>query len=230
MSSSDPIEPAIQETEKRAAKVGQLAYERFKQMLFDQRIPTGATMTQAELMTLMEVPIGPLREALQILASEGLVTMLPRSGIRIVKPDITLIRNCFQLRRIIECEAVRKYADHAAATEIERWLARHQDVLARTETVNEDLIVEAHGLDVAFHTAMVSSLRNPLIDEIYARTKDQVRLIRMDNLYRLSWAMVGKTMNEHLRILEAVRLRDGDASVRAMEDHLSASLQRAMGI
>lgn len=230
MSSSNPVGPAIQENEKRSAKVGQLAYRRFKEMLFDQRIATGATMTQAELMTLMQVPIGPLREALQILASEGLVTMLPRSGIRIVKPDITLIRNSFQLRRIIECEAVRRYVEEVAPAEVEQWVARHQEMLARTETMSNELIDEAHRLDVAFHTALVGALRNPLIDEIYARTKDQIWLIRLDNLYRRTWAMVAATMNEHLRILEAARLHDADAAVRAMEEHLTASLQRAMGL
>ncbi len=80
------------------------------------------------------------------------------------------------------------------------------------------------------HTALVAALRNPLIDEIYERTKDQIRLIRLDNLYLLSSVTVVATMTEHLRILEAVRARDCDAAVRAMEDHLAASLQRALGL
>lgn len=213
-------------------KAGQLAYQRFKEMLFDQRIPTGATITQSELMAMMDVAIGPLREALQTLESEGLVTMLPRAGIRIVKPDLTLIRNSFQLRRIIECEAVRKFTERAPMQEVLAWIERHQAVMRDSGAglSSDELIDRARVTDMELHTALVAALRNPLIDEIYERTKDQIRLIRLDNLYLLSSVTVVATMSEHLRILEAVRARDCDAAVRAMEDHLAASLQRALGL
>ncbi|HEX2525023.1 MAG TPA: GntR family transcriptional regulator [Geminicoccus sp.] len=232
MTSSDPINESLQSDEKRPIKAGQVAYQRFKEMLFAQRIQTGAVLTQAELMTLLDVPIGPLREALQSLENEGLVTMLPRSGIRIVKPDLTLIRNAFQLRRIIECEAVRKFAERATLAEIDRWIERHRSVMEKSQAgmAAEALMEEASGTDAAFHTVLVASLRNPLIDEIYERTKDQIRLIRLDNLYLLSGVAVANTMMEHLRILEAARLRDHPAVVRAMEDHLAASLHRAIGL
>ena len=213
-------------------KAGQLVYHRFKEMLFDQRIPTGATITQSELMAMMDVPIGPLREALQILESEGLVTMLPRAGIRIVKPDLTLIRNSFQLRRIIECEAIRKFTERASMEEVLAWIERHQKVMrdSGAGVSTDELIGQAHATDVALHAALVAALRNPLINEIYERTRDQIRLIRLDNLYLLSSVTVASTMTEHLRILEAVRARDSEAAVRAMEDHLAASLQRALGL
>ena len=58
-------------------------------------------------MQLLDVPIGPLREALQVLENDGLLTMLPRSGIRIVKPGMSLMKDSFQLRRILEIEGVR---------------------------------------------------------------------------------------------------------------------------
>jgi DNA-binding GntR family transcriptional regulator len=94
----------------------------------------------------------------------------------------------------------------------------------------EQLLEEARSTDMEFHTVLVASLRNPLIDEIYERTKDQIRLIRLDNLYLLSGVAVANTMMEHLRILEAARSRDYPAVIRAMEDHLAASLHRAIGL
>jgi hypothetical protein len=62
-----------------------------KENLFGRLIRIGATLTQSELIALLNVPGGPLRKALQVFESEGLLIMLPRSGIRIVKPDMTLM-------------------------------------------------------------------------------------------------------------------------------------------
>ena len=109
---------------ERQPKLSRIAYARFKESLFARRIPIGATVTQAELVELLEVPIGPLREALQVLENDGLLTMLPRSGIRIVKPGMSLMKDSFQLRRILELEAVRKYAEGCGATNSRGWRRR----------------------------------------------------------------------------------------------------------
>jgi DNA-binding GntR family transcriptional regulator len=209
----DPGPPPSVDSTKPLAKLSQLAYQRFKEALFAQNIATGATLTQGDLVRLLDVPLGPLREALQVLESEGLVTMLPRAGIRIVKPDMALIKDCFQLRRILECEAVRKYADRAPAQEMANWIARHRTIIARVET----------------GAMLIAALRNPLIDDVYTKIKDRIRLVRLDNLYMLSAVTVERTMQEHLRVLQALAARDTDAAVRAMEDHLAAALHRAIG-
>lgn len=225
-------EGAAQGGDGRLMKLSRVAYQRFKEVLFAQQIATGATLTQGELCALLDVPIGPLREALQLLESERLVEMLPRAGIRIVKPDVSVIRNSFQARRILEAEAVRKFAERAPIEDIEDWTRRHREMLARAleSGIAEGLIDEARALDLTFHASLVASLRNPLIDEFYARTKDQIRLIRLDNSYLLSAATVAATMREHLRVLEPLLKRDAEAAVLAMEDHLAAALNRSIGL
>jgi DNA-binding GntR family transcriptional regulator len=227
----DPGPPPSVDSTKPLAKLSQLAYQRFKEALFAQNIATGATLTQGDLVRLLDVPLGPLREALQVLESEGLVTMLPRAGIRIVKPDMALIKDCFQLRRILECEAVRKYADRAPAQEMANWIARHRTIIARVETgaSEPELFEAARAVDQSFHAMLIAALRNPLIDDVYTKIKDRIRLVRLDNLYMLSAVTVERTMQEHLRVLQALAARDTDAAVRAMEDHLAAALHRAIG-
>jgi len=91
-------------------KLSQVAYRRFKEGLLTARIEAGAVMSQADLVRLLDLLISPLREAIQVLGSEGLLKVMPRSGVKIMKPDMELIKNSFQLRRILEREAVLKYA------------------------------------------------------------------------------------------------------------------------
>src|SRR4051794_40664782 len=76
-----------------SVKLSQLAYQRFKEGLLTGRIEAGAVMSQADLVRLLDVPISPLREAIQVLESEGLLKVAPRSGIEIMKPDMELIKN-----------------------------------------------------------------------------------------------------------------------------------------
>lgn len=230
---SGNVETAIDTDQagEAAPKLSLVAYQRFKEKLFAQQIATGSTITQADLINLLNVPIGPLREALQVLQSEGLVTMLPRAGIRVVKPDIGLIRNSYQLRQMLEAEAVRKFAERASDQAIARWESLHRELAAEAPGMpGEALAPRAKTLDDRFHADMVAALRNPLIADVYEKTKDRILLIRLDADYRLSAIAVMQTIQEHLRIIEALRARDVAASLAAMDDHMARSLHRAIGL
>jgi DNA-binding GntR family transcriptional regulator len=93
-----------------------------------------------------------------------------------------------------------------------------------------ELIDATRNLDLAFHAALIGALQNPLIDDIYSRTKDQIRLIRLDRLYMWSTATVTQTMREHLGVLKALHRHDTDAALAAMETHLATALHRAIGL
>jgi DNA-binding GntR family transcriptional regulator len=224
----DAVEPPME----RQPKLSRIAYVRFKEGLFARRIPIGATVTQAELVELLEVPIGPLREALQVLENDGLLTMLPRSGIRIVQPGMGLLKDSFQLRRILELEAVRKYAEVVAHDELARLEAAHRDVLAAAQSrMAEDALIAHSGtVDRGFHAILIAALRNPQIHEVYCRTDERIRLVRLDNRYQQSATTVTQAMQEHLVVLDALRAHDSAAAVAAMEDHLRRALHRAIGL
>jgi DNA-binding GntR family transcriptional regulator len=223
---------ATEAAPERQFKLSHVAYARFKESLFARRIPIGATVTQADLMELLDVPIGPLREALQVLENDGLVTMLPRTGIRIVKPDMSLLKESFQLRRVLEMEAVRKYGEVVQDEELARWDAAHRDVLvaAQSRMAEDALIAYSGTVDRGFHAALIGSLRNSQIGEVYDRMNERIRLVRLDNLYRQSTATVTQAMQEHLTVLDAVRGQDIVAAVAAIEDHLRRALHRAIGL
>ncbi len=224
---SEVLEPLPE----RQPKLSQIAYARFKEGLFSRRIPIGATVTQAELVEILDVPLGPLREALQVLENDGLLTMLPRAGIRIVKPSMSLMKDSFQLRRILELEAVRKYAEVALLDELASLETAHRGVLAAAQSrmPEDELIAQSGTVDRGFHAAVIGSLRNPQIDEVYERTNERIRLVRLDNRYRQSAATVTQAMQEHLVVLDALRAHDSAAAVVAMEYHLSRTLHRAIG-
>lgn len=213
-------------------KLSQIAYQRFKEALFSRQIPIGATVSQGELAELLQVQTGALREAMQLLEKEGFLTVLPRSGIRIVKPDMSHLKDCFQMRRVIEAEAVRRFAERATMVELADWRARHEGIieLARGGTVESALIKRSAEVDQAFHLALAESTRNPLMISAHSHMMEQIGVIRLDNMYMLSSLAIIQTMQEHIGVIAALEKQDPDAAVAAMDAHLARAMHRAMGL
>jgi DNA-binding GntR family transcriptional regulator len=211
-------------------KLSQIAYARFKDSLLAGRIRAGATLSQNALCELLDVPVGPLREAVQVLEFEGLLTVMPRSGIRIAKPDLTAIRDAFQLRRLLERESVSHFAAHARTEVLDRLETAHHDLLAATDAAPTDPALWAHAraVDHDLHATLIRSLRNPLITASFDRVHAQISLVRLDMEYELSATLIRRTMTEHLAVLAALRAGNPDAAAAAMETHLTQAMHRHM--
>jgi DNA-binding GntR family transcriptional regulator len=227
--SREPKGAAARRGEHR--KLSRVAYRRFKESLLTGRIPTGST-SQADLIRTLDVPISPLREALQVLEAEGLLRVLPRSGIQIVKPDLELIKNCYQLRRLFEREAVVKFAITASIADLEAWETRHAELLRAADAGLEqpELGQRLNDVDDGFHQALLTALRNPLIEDAYRRTKERLALVALDDQDAINPLFTKQTMIEHLAVIEAIKAQDPGGAAAAMDAHLTRALHRAMGL
>src|SRR6478752_7974879 len=108
---------------KSRALMREVAYDRFKAELFKRNLEPGQFVSQGELCELLDVPLGPTREALKRLEAERLVRLIPQRGIQIADIGVRLIREAFEFRTILELAAVRRFAstaDDATLTELER--------------------------------------------------------------------------------------------------------------
>ena len=208
-----------------------LARDRFMQALFDRRLEPGAFVSQQDLVRVLGVPVGPLRDALRVLQTEGWLTIHARSGIELRKPDFTLVRNSYQLRLILERAAIRTFAEIASPERMQEIEAEHQQAIERVK--GKELTVETarslEEMDFGFHMTVVGMLDNPLAENAYRQAQRFVQLVRLDREFRLSSPIVIRTMNEHLDILRACRQRDPQAAEAALEVHFARAMQRAIG-
>ena len=211
-------------------RLSDLAYTRILETLFERKIPTGAFVSQNDLVKLLGIPVAPLRDALKILETEGVVTIHPRSGIQFVKPGLELTRSTYQFRGIIERAAVAVFtetADDAHLVEIER---RHLATIAEleqdglTERVRQDFA----DLEVVLHNAIVGCLNNPLIDTSYKRMHNYLKLVRLDR--RMTVPLAQRSLREHMEIILACKARDPERAVAALSAHFNAALQRHLGM
>jgi DNA-binding GntR family transcriptional regulator len=207
-----------------------IAYRAILQGLFDRRVPAGAFVSQSDLVRLLGIPVQPIRDALRMLEAEGVLVIHPRSGIQFLKPDLELARSTYQFRSILERTAARSYAETGSAAEIAQLIADHRALYDKIERhgVGPGTIEELEGLEQRLHGAMISSLRNPLIETTARRLKNYVILIRLERLVTHPLAL--RTIREHLEILQACAERDADRAEAALANHFQAALQRILGV
>lgn len=208
------------------------AYQKFKDALMTRKIVLGATMTQSDLADILSVSVSPLRDALKVLESEGFVEILPRSGIKIAEPDIAFIKNCYQLRRVIEEPALLKYSEQCSQEELDQIKHAHLELLAGcTEKLvdSDPLFQRARELDNDFHVRMVRALDNPFIDSIYRTNQERSLIVRLRLNRAATSHYVNVTLQEHILTIDALMEGDVEKARLAHLDHLDKAIQRSMG-
>jgi len=211
-------------------RLGDKAYQAILQGLFDRTIPAGVKLSQAWLIEALGLTAQPLREALRMLEMEGLVKIHPRSCISFVKADTGLAVSTYQFRTLIERAGARALAEGADAIEMQDLADAHLALLKRLEKSDYGPAEEAelNMLEERLHGALVSALRNPLIEITARRLHKYFLLVRMDRLVTKPLAVT--TLHEHLAILNAAMSRDPDAAEAALLDHFRLALQRVLGV
>lgn len=206
------------------------AYARILEMLFERRLPAGAFVSQSDLVKLLDIPVAPLRDALKILETEGVLTIHPRSGIQFVKPGLELTRSTYQFRAILERAAVTVYAETADDNELEEIERRHLALIASIETdgLSDTARSELEILEQLLHNAIIAALNNPLIDTSYRRIHNYLRLVRLDR--KLSAPLALRSLREHMQIISACKAHDPSGAETALQAHFSAAMQRHMGL
>jgi DNA-binding GntR family transcriptional regulator len=207
------------------------AYASFTEKLLARDIHPGQFISQRELVEVTGMPLAAIREMIPRLEAEGLIRTVPQRGLQVAHIDLSLIRNAYQLRMIIEREAVRRFCASAEDAEIEAFRRAHAEMrdVADAIAVDEASLDRAQKLDWRFHDRMVDSLENALVSDVHRVNSIKIRLIRQSNT-RILPALMHAVMNEHLEVIEALAARDADAADAALTAHIDTAMRRALGV
>ena len=182
-------------------------------------------------MALLDMPLGAVREMIPRLEAAGLVKTVPQRGLQVAHVDLKLIRNAFQVRSMIEREAVLNFVRSASDAELAAIEASHRDILQRAEApdaLNDAaLLDDAQAVDWGLHDRMVDALGNDIISEQYRVNSLRVRLIKLEHSVITPSRLI-PAMQEHLRFIEALRQRNAALAVELLEDHISSARSRVM--
>ena len=158
----------------------------------------------------------PVGEAMNRLAAEGLVDIIPQSGSRVALIKISDTRENMFLRRALEVETVRRLATTASAELIDQLASNLRYQRAAIEA--QDL-KGFHGFDLAFHALLQDHLGFERV-----RNATETARLGLDRVRQLlnTRRRLELTLSEHKKIVAALEAHDGDAAAKAMYGHLDA--------
>jgi len=205
------------------------AYERFCAQLSAARLRPGQFISQRELSGLLDMPLGAVRELIPRLEAAGLLATVPQRGLQIAPVDLRLIRNAFQVRAMVEREAISHFTQVVSSAELDSLEQAHHRMLERARAPQPDatLDADAQQLDWGLHDRMVDAMDNEILSEIYRVNSLHVRLIALD-ASQIAVQRVLPAMQEHLSFIAALRRRDAAAAVAALMHHIDSSRQRVV--
>lgn len=208
------------------------AYDAFTQHLLERRLLPGQFVSQRELAALTEMSLGAVREMIPRLEAEGLIKPISQRGLQIARIDIKMVHDAFQLRRILESSAVSSFVRNASDKEVELHRARLERVVQHVREANEgslspEQMAEAQAADWALHDALISSLRNHIVSDIYRVNSIRIRMILQERI-NLSPERIPYAISEHEMIVGNLVRRDEAGAIATLQRHLSNSHRRAL--
>ncbi|MGH8846450.1 MAG: GntR family transcriptional regulator [Polaromonas sp.] len=207
------------------------AYESFQQQIVDANIRPGQFISQRELMQLLGMPLGAVRELIPRLEAEGLLKTVPQRGLQVAHVDLKLINNAFQLRQLLEREAASRFVTTVSDRDLAAIEQAHLNIVrrARKGAIDDDLLRDATTVDWGLHDLMIDALGNELISEVYRINSLRVRLIRLEGS-TLSADVLIPAMKEHLWFIDALKRRDAQAVVERLSHHIESAHRRVLGL
>ncbi len=222
--------PMASPTKHNDGRVRQVAYEQFQEALLDGRLRPGQMVSQRELVGMLHLSIGALRELLPRLQSENLITVLPQKGIMIPAIDLQMIRDAFQMRAALEREAVLHALKNISDEVLLEQKTLHLDVIEAVKSgATEELLRRGQEIDSRFHSLLMKSTRNELLTSAYDINNIRIRLIKLDRI-RLNSLTLPAAFGDHILVINALLARDRNAAMEAMDRHISNARERALAL
>jgi DNA-binding GntR family transcriptional regulator len=211
-------------------KLRERAYTAFTDRLLSRDIVPGQFVSQRELVEITGLPLGAIRELVPRLEAEGLIVTVPQRGMQVAHVDLSLIRNAFQFRLMLEREAVATFVREAPDAEIARLKEAHERVIKDAKKrITPEIIRRAQLVDWDMHDTFVDWLGNDIVSSAYRVNSIKIRLIRQAEV-RLDPGRMETVMREHLGIVRKIEARDVEGAQASLAAHIHDARNRAIGL
>ena len=194
--------------------------ELLRQRIFSNQLTPGSWIDELKLAEEYGISRTPLREALKVLATEGLVTMKVRRGAYVTEINAKDQRDVYHLLSLLEADASSVVAASASAAQMQDLQSLHQALVAAV--VDTDQFFE---LNERFHMRLLEIADNRWRDQLVADLRKVMKLNRHHSL--LKSGRVAESLNEHQALMDALMARDPALSAQRMREHFANGLEAA---
>lgn len=183
--------------------------------IFTHELAPGSWIDEKQLTDQFGISRTPLREAIKVLASEGLITMKIRRGAYVTEVDIQEISQIFHVIALLEGNACKAVALNASDKELESLDALHLKLEKAAADRDIDRFFE---LNQDFHDKIQEISGNRWMRKVITDLRQVLKLQRRNSLTKLG--RLEQSLQEHRLILSAIIARKGDLAQELMMNHL----------
>ena len=192
---------------------------RLREMVFQHQLAPGEFVDELALAEAWQISRTPLREALKVLAAEGLVEPVPRRGSRVIALTDADAEQLFPVMAMLEGRCAHEATLRASDDDLAELQALHDQLERHAASGNADGYYRANH---EFHTRVQTLAANRWLDRAAGDLRRFLRLWRGRQLQLPG--RIAASINEHRVLLDAILQRDAQRAERAMHDHLMAQL------
>ncbi len=194
--------------------------EQLRQRIFRRELEPGSWIDELKIAEEFGISRTPLREALKVLAAEGLVTMKVRRGAYVTEMSEKDLRDVYHLLSLLESDAAGVVAERATEAQLKTLQNLHAELEAAVADRENFFAINER-----FHMHLLEMADNRWRSQMVADLRKVMKLNRHNSLFKQG--RIEDSLNEHRAILDAMVARDTNGTVMAMQAHFAHGLEAA---
>jgi DNA-binding GntR family transcriptional regulator len=194
--------------------------ELLRQRIFSRALPPGSWIDEMKLAEEYGISRTPLREALKVLAAEGLVTMKVRRGAYVTEMSDQDLNDVYHLLSLLESDAAGDVAARATDAQLKELQALHDELEAAAD--EHDRFFQ---LNEQFHMRLLEVAGNRWRNQMVADLRKVMKLNRHNSLFKSG--RIQESLREHRAIMRSLARRDAAATAQKMQAHFRNGLEAA---
>jgi DNA-binding GntR family transcriptional regulator len=200
----------------QAGYLAQEAAKRIREMIRKGTLKKGERILEASMCRTMGVSRTPLREALRILNSEGLIDLIPNKGAYVAQPSLKTIEEMFYVMSILEGICARVCTEKMNDAGMKRLDDLYRKLESHCQAQDREKYM---AVNHRFHTLVQELAGNKVLSEVISGLRQKILLYRYRQIYQPN--RLGESMQEHRNLQRAFRERNPEAAEKSMKQHLA---------
>src|SRR5262245_3751353 len=194
--------------------------DRLREKIFARELEPGSWIDELKLAAEWGISRTPLREALKVLAVEGLVTMKVRRGAYVTEMSRDDVSQVYRLLALLESDAAGEVAAAASDEQIAELRALHERLEKQTRQRDAFFATNEQ-----FHLKLLEAAGNRWRTQIVIDLRKVMKLNRHHSLFKQG--RISESLAEHRALMQAIEARDAKRAVRLMREHFHSGLEAA---
>ena len=195
--------------------LGELAYQRIKELIISLELPPASVIDEAQLMSTLDLGRTPIREALQRLAWEHLIVIAPRRGMFVADINLSDLQRIFEVRVELEGCAARLAAERATPEQIAEMTGLIVNAEAILQAGQPRSLID---LDHRAHQLVARAAHNAYLEDTLERMFTHTLRLWLVSLHKVG--RLPEMIAEHRSVVAAIQARDGREAERVMRAHV----------